>query len=101
MRAAEEANSSADPRTTPGGLVLRITPMGAFAAGALMVSALALTLAVGRHYPLHALQDNRPLNNRLKNNQLGPTGSWKTLEEVRQSTPVRYETLQVDRGMAR
>lgn len=68
-------------------LTLTLTPLDAFATGALVVSALALAWSLG------ASVGQEPVG-RAK------SGGAQSLEEVRRQTPVRYEDLAVDRGVA-
>ena len=70
----------------PRGLVVEITPLGAFAAGALVVAALALALTLGRRMPLEPAPPPTDAN------------SEPRLDEVRLRPPVRFDTLEVDRG---
>lgn len=73
----------------PRGLVVEVTPLAGFAAGAFVVSALALAFAVGRTLP-QTLEEPGPPQ----------AGQANVLEEVRALRPLRYDELQVDRGTA-
>ncbi len=68
-------------------LTVTLTPLDAFAAGALVVSALALAWSLGASGRREVPGPTRP-------------GGVKSLEEVRRLPPVRYEDLAVDRGVA-
>ena len=67
-------------------LTLTVTPLGAFAAGALMVAALVLAWTVGRRMPLES-----------------PPRTYEntdSLDDVRRMPPIPYNQLPVDRGFA-
>lgn len=82
--------SRAEPQepVEPLGLTLYVTPQGAFAAGALVVSALALAFALGRRLPVAPTP--KP----------AAQATAQTIEEVRQQPPILYHQLQVDTGAA-
>lgn len=94
LRAAQHPAESGPPSVTvervrpqtQWRLTLTLTPLDAFAAGALVVSALALAWSLG------ASAGPDPFGPK-------PRGGAKSLEEVRRQTPVRYEDLAVDRGV--
>ncbi len=65
------------------GMTLRLTPGMSFAAAALVVSALSLAFAIGRHYPLSTT---------IK------TNAAPGIEAVYQQPPIPYSMLEVDRG---
>ena len=71
------------------GVTVEVTPWGAFAAGALMVSSLALAFTLGRRAALHRS---------IEPNESRPPGTVRSLETVRRSLPLAYDELAVDRG---
>lgn len=83
------AKSASDHRAEDAGLAIRMRPVEAFAAGALVVSALALAVSVGRHFPLNVAP-----------NGTSAAANLPALDEVRSQTALDYEQLAVDRGTA-
>ncbi len=71
----------------PRGVTVELTPALAFAAGALLVSALGLAFVVGQRNAPSAEAPTKP-----------KPGAARTLEEVRTLPPIRYEALPVDLG---
>lgn len=95
LRAAQQPADSSPPsltvervpRQAQWRLSFALTPLDAFAAGALVVSALALAWSLGAsgvHEPFVRTKSS----------------GARSLEEVRRQMPVRYEDLAVDRGVA-
>jgi len=73
----------------PSGILVEVTPLGAFACGALLVSLLSLAFVLGRRLPP------------TPTNLTETTGALRTIEEVRQQPPIRYDELPIDRGTPR
>ena len=67
-------------------LTLTVTPLGAFAAGTLLASALALAWTLGRRMP----PEPPPRT----------SGAAASLDEVRRLPPIPYDELPVDQGLA-
>lgn len=74
---------------SPPEIVLVVTPLGAFACGALLVSLLSLAFVLGRRLPP------------TPTNLTETTSALRTIEEVRQQPPIRYDELPIDRGTLR
>lgn len=74
----------------PGGVVIEVTPAGAFATAMLAVSALALAFALGSRVP----RDPTPA---IETSD----ADIPTLEQVRSRPPVLYHELNIDNGEAR
>jgi hypothetical protein len=68
---------------------VELTPLAAFAAGALVVSALGLAFVLGRRMPAAPIPPHQTTS-----------GAPRSLEQVRRAPPVRYEELPIDRGAA-
>ena len=84
----EEQRSPHSPMARRGahGIGLVITPGTGFALGALVVAALALAVAFGRHYPI------------APQSPLPQTLSPSTIDQARRLPPRTYEQLEMDLG---
>ena len=80
----EPEHSETEQRKTDG-LTLTVTPLGAFAVGALVVSALALAWVLGQRAAL------------TKTNSREISVTVESLEDAYRLPPIPYEELKVDR----
>lgn len=94
----DQPDRSAASGRRPPQLAFVVTPVGAFAAAALVVAGLALAVALGRQYQ-HRVDNHRPpAELQTGAGEQGPGVS--ALEAVRRRPPLHYDQLEVDRGTA-
>jgi len=88
-RPVENAKQAAPDPTRA--VMVEVTPSLAFAAAALAVSVLALAVVLGKRWGEGTALDRPP----------AMSDEPQTLSQVRRALPLRYDQLQVDRGISK